>query len=172
MKHLILPILIFTTLTISSQKPIKITTEIDAFTGDTSISTGFIKFQEPLGGNIGLMFTCHYQEGTYYLASILAMDNLATMDAGDQMVIKLQDGTFITLLAADYAVSSYNGNGSYTLITAYPISIDDLTRLSATPITRVRIQTSEGNKDRDPSPKNSQEACRLAFAQFVEAVIR
>lgn len=82
MKHLILPILLLATITLSAQKPIKITTEVDDFTGDTSISTGFIKFQEPLGGNIGLMFTCHYQDGTYYLASILAMDNLTTMDAG------------------------------------------------------------------------------------------
>jgi len=168
MKHIILPILILVSLTTSAQKPIKITTDIDAFTGDTSISTGFIKFQEPLGGNIGLMFTCHYQGGIYYLASILAMDNLTTMDAGDQMVIKLQDGSLITLMAADYAVSSYNGNESYTLITAYPISIDDLTRLSLTTIDLVRIQTSEGNQDREPSPKKSPEACRLAFEQFVE----
>lgn len=33
-----------------------------------------------------------------------------------------------------------------------------------------KLETSEGNQDRDPSPKKSPEVCRLAFAQFVDAI--
>lgn len=172
MKHLLTTSILFVAFVTFAQKPVKITTEVDEFTGDTSIKTGFIKFQEPLGGGIGLMFMMIYQDDSYYIASIMASKDLCTMDAGDEMILKMVYDTTITLYAADYSVSDYNGNGSYTLTTVYPISQDAIVLLSVTPIDKVRIQTSAGNIDRSPSPKKSPENCMDAFGQFLAAVVK
>lgn len=172
MKTLILPFLLLVTFATFAQKPIKITTEIDDFTGDTTIKTSFIKFQEPLGGGTGLMFTLIYQEDRYYIASIMAMKELCTMDAQDEMILKLAYDTTVTLYASSHSIADYNGNGSYTLTTVYPISQDQLVLMIVTPIEKVRIKTSAGNQDRSPSPKKASEACMDAFGQFIAAVTK
>ncbi len=166
MKTLILPFLLLVTFATFAQKPIKITTEVDDFTGDTTIKTSFIKFQEPLGGDIGLMFTGIHSNDTYYIGVLTYVKELAMSYAGDQMSIKLTDGTIITLLSTSTETAHYIKPGTYNLITVYAISVDDLVKLTTTPIEKVRIQTSSGNIDRDPSPKKAPAEVMASFAEF------
>lgn len=169
MKNLITTSLLFVAFTTFAQKPIKITTEVDEFTGDTSIYTEAFSYQDPIGGQAGLKFMAYLEGGNYYILSLLNIDDLTTMDAGDQMIVKLSGGSMITVAAADYAVSEYVSSNYYRLVTVYPISIDDLTTLASTPIDMVRIDTSDGNEDRAPS-KKTPAYCMAAFGQFVEYV--
>jgi hypothetical protein len=172
MKTLILPILLLVTFATTAQKPIKITTEIDDFTGDTTIRTSFIKFQEPLGGDIGMMFTGIYTNGAYYIGVLAYVRELTTSYAGDQMSIRLTDGTIINLLSTSTETAGYIRPGTYNLITVYSISVDDLVKLTTTPIEKVRIQTSSGNIDRDPSPKKAPAEVMASFAEFYRAVVK
>jgi hypothetical protein len=169
MKPILTIPLLFITLASFAQKPLKITTEVDQFTGDTAIHTEAFSYQDPIGGQAGLKFMLHQKAGSYWIVSILNIDDLTTMDAGDQMVFKLAGGDMITVAAADYAISEYVSSNYHRLVTVYEISMDNITALAAKPIEMIRISTSDGNEDRPPS-KKAAEACRLRFAQFMEYV--
>ena len=154
----------------SAQKPIKITTEVDAFTGDTSISTSIIEFRDFATYQGGLVFVLHSLPSGYYIETLIGTDHLVSIEAGQAMIIKMADGTIITLACIKYAIADYKTSSSYWISAFYGLPADDLDKLASVAIEKIRFETTEANIDKDPSPKKAPENCRLAFAEFIHVL--
>lgn len=154
----------------SAQKPIKITTEIDQFTGDTTLSTEAFEYRDMVSYGGGLLFALYLIDGKTYLIAMISTDGISTVDQGDPLMMKMVDGSMITLACAEYSSADYRSGSTWWLSGIYGLPEDDLTTLSKTHIEMVRIKTSDGNIDMAPSPKKAPENCMAAFKQFTEYV--
>ena len=168
MKILLAIYLLFVAFATFAQNPIKITTTTDEFTGAKSTSTDQIWFRDMASYEGGLWLSLHqYPEGLY-LAVVVNDDHMSMIDPGQKMIIKMADGTMITLQATARMVADYVSSDKYRLIPVYGLPEDDLTKLSTVQIEKIRIETSDGNLDREPSPKKTPGICMDAFRQFKE----
>ena len=166
MKYLILPVILFTYLNISAQKPIKITTTTDEFTGAKSTSTEQVWFRDMASYQGGLWFSMHKTSDGIFLAAVVNDDHLSMIDAGNKMIMKMADGTMITLEAVALSIADYASTDKYRLIPVYGLPEGALEKLATVEIEKVRIETTDGNLDRDPSPKKTPAICMDAFTQF------
>lgn len=166
MKILLAIYLLFVAFATFAQKPLKITTTTDEFTGAKSTSTDQIWFRDMASYEGGLWLSLHqYPEGLY-LAVVVNDDHLSMIDPGQKMIIKMADGTMITLQATARMVADYVSSDKYRLIPVYGLPEDDLAKLSTVLIEKIRIETNDGNLDREPSPKKMPAICMDAFRQF------
>jgi len=167
MKILLAIYLLFVAFATFAQKPIKITTTTDDFNGSKSTSTEQIWFRDMASYEGGLWLSLHqYPEGLY-LAAVVNDDHLSMIDPGQKMIIKMADGSMITMEATARVIADYVSSDKYRLIPVYGLPEDDLAKLSTTLIEKIRIETTDGNLDREPSPKKSPAMCMDAFRQFM-----
>lgn len=170
MKNILLLLFLLTYTSMAAQKPPKITTTTDEFTGAKSTSTDQIWFRDMASYEGGLWLSLHqYPEGLY-LAAVVNDNHMSMIDPGQKMIIKMEDGTMITLQATGRMVADYVSTDKYRLIPVYGLPEDDLTKLSTVLIEKIRIETTDGNLDREPSPKKTPAICMDAFRQFREYI--
>lgn len=169
MKYLLTACLLFVAFVTSGQKATNINTQVDEFTGQKMISTELIEFKPMATYDGGLLWSLHHLNGSAFMAAIISTHSLSMMDEGQRMIIKMTDGTLINLVCLEDAISDYKSSSTYHLSPVFAISEDDLEKLSTTLIERIRVETTDGNEDREPS-KKAPAICMAAFGEFMAAI--
>lgn len=92
-----------------------------------------------------------------------------TIDNNQLMLIKLEDGSVITLHSDAFSVTCHGCaskglafSDAHGLENSYQISQEDFDKLAKSPIVKIRIETSEGNVDQILSAKHSKKLLAAA----------
>lgn len=155
-----------------SQSDISIKTEKDAFTGDIITTSGSITWNldHKYGGN-GLQFVAHKNNDDLFLTAVLHTKEIVWIRTGDNMLIKMADGSVITVACMVDASSEVKSMSLFTAYPLYRISEGGMRKLAAQNISQVRIQASGSHIDFLPGRKSMPDDCRIAFASFCKQVL-
>lgn len=142
----------------------KITTKIDDFTGEKLIKTTPFSFGYYEGCRLD--FSLYDANGAQYLlAQIISSREPSYIPAGSGLLIKLEDGSIISLETGTDVMSEVSGSYYYAL-TIHVLTDEDLIRLTKSPIAKVRLETSDKVIDFPPLGKKHPGEAMANFLEY------
>lgn len=169
MKYATLLLLLITSSAFSQSKDFKINTTVDEFTGDTSIITSY--FSAGWEPSEELLFSIYYDGQSLVLVGLLYSENISSVHEDDNLLIKMDDGSVITLTAISNFIGKAESLDDWSLTAMYRITEDQISQLSKGTISKVRIETSGNYYDLPPKTKKHPEEVRANFAMFYKEVL-
>lgn len=168
MKYLLL-LSFFIAQTAFAQKECKMVTNVDEFTGDTTMGTslflyGFTQEQHYQWFNL---VTVHNEN---YLVTTFEAEDPAYSDSDDNVILKMEDGSMINLHPYTRSEIEVTSNADYSISVICPINDEDLLKLTQVPILKVRIETDEGYYDTDPVGKKHGPEAMANFERYYKYV--
>lgn len=140
-----------------------VTNEKDDFTGSHVIETNYVKISDG--------FTCGLRSVDNICILMVSYNGgkeIYTMEKDAEFMIKLSNGTLITLTNLEISTGEYKsitvGNAHishFLLQTMYELSNEQLKELQGNTVAKVRFYTTSGYIERDVSDKNGKKLLKL-----------
>lgn len=163
-------------------QPHGIRIEVDEFTGDSSLVSDWVKFNDPVWKSGPLChFTLIKSEDQIALGvKVTSKDQVALVEEGADLMILTGKGTLVTLQALSNEVASIGGgsiglrsSSVWGLTILYGIDLERMQQIADEGIAKVRVYTSdrliEVEPEKDKWARDVQ-SLFVTFAKFLEAV--
>lgn len=146
--------LVFLTSCVTAQDCVLVKNEKDKFTGHRVVQTGYNTLHRGTVGGIRLRTTII--DSVTILNLAYSLPRAYSVDEGKELMLLLSDGSKVTLKNLEYRLSEAATGAGVTIFAAmldFPLSPDEIKRLSQNDVTAVRLYTNDGYFDDDIKPK-------------------